>query len=93
MSDLRDRANAKAQEALRACHDYRISHGEVSRELDATYEASERMVEAVEEFERLEALAHDAVEDAVYAPGPFFLPDVPLADPGDHHVFPAGVGL
>lgn len=88
MSDLRERANQQAQQAIRAAHDYRIKNGHLSRELDAAYEAAERMVEAVEEYERLLELAHDATEDAEFlpfVPGPFYLPDVPLADAGDHY--------
>ncbi len=87
MSDLRDRVNAEAQDALRAAHDYRNAHGTKSIRLDSIYEAAERMMDAVLEWERLLELGHDAFEDAweatiatgEYQPGP-------LADPGDHFV-------
>lgn len=94
MTELREQANRAAQDALRAMHDYRIDHGTFSPQLDAAYSAAERMCEAIEEYERLAGLAHDAAEDAVFTPGPFFLPDVPLAYPIDgesHDPAPDGV--
>jgi hypothetical protein len=86
MSHLRDTVNAASQDALRRMDDYRIAHhGKRSPILDAAYEASERAMDAVEEFERLEALAHDGAEDAWEATlttGEYQA--APLADRGNH---------
>jgi hypothetical protein len=86
MSTLHDQANATARQALRACHDYVVSHdGERSAILDETYTAAERVVDSIEEFERLEALAHDGAEDAweaTLSTGQYQA--APLADRGDH---------
>lgn len=88
MSDLRDRVNAEAQDAYRATLNYQLAHnGLRSSLLEEVYFVAERMQRAVEEYERLLGLAHDAFEDAweatittgEYQAGP-------LADPGDHFV-------
>ncbi len=87
MSDLRDRVNAEAQDAIRARNDYVNTHGKRSKRLDAIYVAAERMQDAVLEWERLLELGHDAFEDAweaTIATGEYQAG--PLADPGDHFV-------
>lgn len=101
MSTLKDQAQATAQSAIRACHEYVIGHnGKRSPILDETYTAAERIVDAVEEYERLEAIAHDGAEDAweatlatgqyQSAPVAEYHPDFValvayLEDPGDHY--------
>src|SRR5690242_17061012 len=43
MSDLRERANLAAQQALHASNEYLSRHGRRDAALDATYEAAERV--------------------------------------------------
>lgn len=76
MTALRDQANAAAQQALHDMHEYVAKHGHRSSLLDDAYSAAERVMDAVEEYERLS----EAAEVVRF-----------LQDPGDHHVYPAGV--
>jgi hypothetical protein len=85
MSHLRDQANEAAQSALRAVNDFTIRHGCRDALLDDAYTAAEAIVDAVYEYERLEALAHDGAEDAweaTLSTGQYQA--APLADRGDH---------
>ncbi len=93
MTHLRECANRAAQEALRTSHDYLAKHGHRSVLLDDAYSAAERVVDAVDEYERLVDAAHDAADwRLVGGYSETYPPDVPLADAGDWFVYPAGVG-
>lgn len=96
--NLRQQAEQTAQEALRAAVEYQSKHGHRSALLDARYEAAERVVDAVTEYEDVDALLGNDDDrhrwDAEWAaeqlaPGVSF--DLPLAvvprteDPGDHY--------
>lgn len=96
MTDLRTAANEQAQAALRAMNDHQAKHGKRSPLLEARYEAAERVVDAVDEYDALDELAADAVDEWQTAVLTYSvesgeshdpLPDIALAaitpDPGD----------
>jgi hypothetical protein len=93
IADLRRQADDAAQAAFRARQEHHERTGRWDVHLTREYRRLEMVVEMLDERILLEeAAAHDAAcfDPAEGSPDP--VPDVPLADPGDIFVFPAGVG-
>jgi hypothetical protein len=63
MTDLRTAANEQAQAALRLMNDYRARHGKRNHLLDARYEAAERVVDAIDDFDSIDALSAEFVDE------------------------------
>lgn len=74
---LRAEANRKAQEAFRRLVRFHEVTGRWDRRLTAEYHAAEVLLDMVDD--RIRDMAADTAE-----PDGFGLPDIALADPGDH---------
>ncbi len=73
---LRRQANAAAQEALHNLTDRYLATGVWDRQLSRTYAMAEQLLDLIDERIR---------DQADCEPEPWGgLPDIPLADPGDH---------
>ena len=80
---LRRQADETAQRALHALVSHYEKTGEWDRRLAAAYGVAEQMLDLIDER------IHDMAD---CDPEPLGLPDIPLADPGDHHVYVREVG-
>ena len=63
IAELRAKADAEAQKALRASADYHAKHGTWNPTLDDAYRAAERVVDAIEELEKHLTVALQVADD------------------------------
>ena len=82
LTELRRQANAAAQDALHRLVTRRLATGQWDRHIAAEWHAAEALVDMLDD--RIRDMMADTAE-----PDGMGLPDIALADPGDHF---AGVG-
>lgn len=63
LAELRAKADAEAQKALRASHDYYCKHGTWNPSLDDAYHAAERVRDAIDDLEKYVAVAVQVADD------------------------------
>ena len=86
LAELRAKADAEAQKALRASHDYYRKHGTWNTSLDDAYHAAERVMDAIDDLEKYAAVAAQVADDeapdltllAVLAENGGYVPEIEL---------------
>lgn len=92
MTTLRQQADGAAQDAFRRLVQRYVRTGAWDRHLFIEYQQAERELDRIDGDDFADRIAYEAAESAAWAESVATGEYAPLADPGDHVVYPMGPG-